>query len=128
MKKIARPRRLFVSGGSQLSPNAALLWRELGVLLAAKDGLTLITGGLKSIANAPDGQTADRMMTEGFLEGLRQHHVDAFERIETMLPDPKLDWNNLTRFEVGRVEILKKPICPSSALPNGVLVRCRDRN
>ena len=24
-----------------------------------------------------------------------------------MLPDPKLDWNNLTRFEVGRVEILR---------------------
>lgn len=107
MNSDVRPRRLLVSGGSKLTPNAVLLWWELGKQLAAEDGLILITGGLRGLAHDIAAQTADYTITGGFVEGLRDRSIDPFERIETMLPDPKLDWNNLPRFEIGRVHVLK---------------------
>lgn len=106
MDKVVRSRRLLVTGGSQLSPKAALLWHELGILLAGEDGLVLITGGLIGLVNSPAAQTADRAITQGFVEGLKARRIDPSERVETFLPDPKLDWSNLGRFEIGRVQVL----------------------
>ena len=106
MNKVTQPRRLFVSGASQLSSNAASLWRELGLVLAAESGLILITGGLKGLSDDLEAKTADRMIIEGFLEGLAERRIEPFDRIETMLPDPKLDKNDFLRFEIGRVQVL----------------------
>jgi hypothetical protein len=106
MNATFRPLRLFVTGGSRLSPKAALLWRELGNLLAAEDGLVLITGGLDGLKDSPDARTADRAIVDGFLEGSRQRGIAGQKRVETFLPDPKLDWSELKRFEVGRVHLL----------------------
>lgn len=106
MNSTIRPLRLFVSGGSRLSPNAALLWQELGKLLAAEDGLIVITGGLDERSDSPGVRTADRAIVDGFLEGLRERGITDRERIETFLPDPKLDWNQLKRFEIGRIHVL----------------------
>lgn len=101
-----RARRLFVSGGSALTPNAALLWVELGKLLAAEESLTIITGGLDYLLASPQVPSADRAIVDGFLEGLRTRGTSSRDRIETFLPDPKLDWSELKRFEIGRVHIL----------------------
>ena len=106
MHSIIRPRRLFASGGSRLSSNAAKLWYALGKVLAREDGLIVITGGLAERVDSPGARTADRAMIEGFMEGLRARGIAARDRIETFLPDPELDWNGLRRFELGRVQML----------------------
>ncbi len=102
-----RPRRLFVSGGSSLSANAAQLWRELGKCLAAEDGLVVITGGLQEMLETPGGQTADRTVVDGMLQGLRKQGLDPQDRIETFLPDSGLDYTKLRRFSVGREIVLE---------------------
>jgi len=101
-----RPRRLFVTGASRLSPNAALLWRELGRLLASENGLVVMTGGLQQRMDEPTALTADRMIVDGMLEILRANGVSPELRIETVLPEH--DWNPLIRFKEGRIRILKK--------------------
>jgi hypothetical protein len=65
MKTIIRPRRLLASGGGRLSPNAALLWQELGRLLAKEDGLVVMTGGLDHRRDSPDYRSADRAIVDG---------------------------------------------------------------
>lgn len=47
------------------------------------------------------------MIIEGFKAGLNQQNQDFRERIETFLPDPSLDYSGLSRFEEGRVIVLK---------------------
>jgi nucleoside 2-deoxyribosyltransferase len=101
-----RPHRLFVSGGSRLSPQAALLWKELGKLLAAQDELVVITGGLAGRVDSPGCQTADRMIIDGVLEGLHGRRIPADERIETFLPDQEKDGNKLVRFREGRIRVM----------------------
>jgi predicted Rossmann-fold nucleotide-binding protein len=106
LHSVIRPRRLFASGGSRLSSNAAKLWYALGKALASEDGLVVITGGLAERVDSPGARPADRAIIEGFMEGLRARGIVARERIETFLPDPELDWNVLRRFELGRVQVL----------------------
>ena len=106
MNTAIRPLRLFVSGGSRLTPKAGLLWERLGRLLAAEDGLVVITGGLDERTDSPGVRAADRAMVDGVLEGLGQRGIAAQERIETFLPDPRLDWGKLKRFQIGRVQSL----------------------
>lgn len=106
MNPTIRPLRLFVSGGSRLSQKSALLWQELGKLLAAEDDLVLITGGLDARTDSPDTRPADRAVVDGFLSGLNERGVPTRERVETFLPDPKLDWSDLKRFEVGTIHVL----------------------
>ena len=106
MTSIIRPLRLFVSGGSRISPKVALLWRELGRVLAAEKGLVLITGGLESRKDGKGKPAADKAVVDGFLAGLSKLGVTSHERVETFLPDPKLDWSELNRFEVGRIHVL----------------------
>ena len=108
MSTAARPRRLFVTGGSRLSQNAAVLWHKLGSLLAQEDSLIVITGGLEKRADDLYAPTADSAMVKGFAEGLKRRGIDAFERIETILPDPGLDPHRNNRFHVGRVLVQKK--------------------
>ncbi len=108
MNNLIRPRRLFVSGGSRLSPNAALLWRELGALLAREDGLVVITGGLAGRADDPAAVTADRMIIDGMLPVLHSRGVAPEERIETFLPDSEQDWSKAARFTEGRIRMLAK--------------------
>src|SRR4051794_20467701 len=103
METTIRPRRLFVSGASRMSANAASLWRELGCLLAAEDGLVVITGGLAGRNDDPDALTADRMIVEGMLPALRRRGVSTADHIETVLPDASQDWNQLIRFKEGRI-------------------------
>src|SRR5262245_35395182 len=67
MTTAIRPRRLFVSGGSRLTTNAALLWTELGRLLAEEHGLVIITGGLLGRTDGPPAPTADRSVVDGML-------------------------------------------------------------
>ena len=107
MQPLVRPRRLFVSGGSRLSPAVAVLWREIGRCLAAEEGLVVITGGLKERLDSPGVPTADYSIFEGLRKGLVKRNVAVEGRVETILPDPKLDWNQLRRFEAGRVLYLK---------------------
>lgn len=106
MNPVFRPLRLFVSGGSRLSANAALLWRELGQSLAAEDSLVLITGGLQGLKDPADALTADRSIVDGFQHGLLLQGNNKRNRIETFLPDPDLDWSELKRFEAGLVRVL----------------------
>lgn len=91
MNNTIRPRRLFVSGASRLSANGALLWRELGRLLASENGLVVITGGLQSRIDDPGARTADRMIVEGMLPTLRARGIPPEERIETFLPDARCE-------------------------------------
>ena len=108
MGPVVRPRRLFVSGGSRLSSNAALLWRELGRLLAKEDGLVMITGGLLRIRMKGSRlKAADLAIVEGFEEGLARRKIDPSGRLETYLPDPDLDFSEgLERFAKGSVRVL----------------------
>lgn len=103
-----RPRRLFVSGGSRLSANAAKLWRELGQLLAVEDGLIVITGGLAGRAKDPETPTADRMIIEGMLPILKSRGIPSENHIETVLPDSAQDTNKLIRFKEGHIRQLEK--------------------
>lgn len=107
MNNTIRPRRLFVSGSSRLTPNAALLWQKLGSLLAAENGLLVITGGLDRRGSEPSALTADRMIVNGMLPVLRARGVSPDEHIETFLPDSQHDWNELIRFKEGRIRMLK---------------------
>jgi predicted Rossmann-fold nucleotide-binding protein len=107
MNNTIRPRRLFVSGGSRLSANAALLWKELGVLLALENDLIVITGGLAGRKDEISSQTADSMIVEGMKQVLKEKGKQTEGQIETFLPDKKQDWNNLMRFEEGKMQILK---------------------
>jgi hypothetical protein len=108
MQSTIRPRRLFVSGGSRMSANAAGLWRELGRLLAMDDGLVVITGGLASLVDDPDALTADRMIVDGMLPVLHSRGVSTEGHIETMLPDASQDLNEMVRFRVGRIRVLQR--------------------
>jgi predicted Rossmann-fold nucleotide-binding protein len=103
-----RPRRLFVSGGSKLGPNAARLWQELGALLAAEDGLIVITGGLKERSDSPKTVPADWAVVRGMLEALKRRRANPTSHIETFLPGRRRDWGKLQRFRKGRVQILRK--------------------
>ncbi len=106
MSSILRPRRLFTSGGSMLSDQAATLWSEVGRQLAEEKGLVVITGGLASRTDAPDCMTADLAMANGFEAGLQAQGIDPIDRIETCYPDPTLDGPKLKRFSKGRKRIL----------------------
>lgn len=108
MNKVIRPRRLFVSGGSRLSENAALLWKELGSLLAMEDGLVVITGGLGGRVDYPGTITADHMIIDGMLPVLRKRKISSRERIETVLPDPSNDKEKLNRIKEGNVITLQR--------------------
>ena len=107
MNTVIRPRQLFVTGGSRLSANAALLWRELGRLLGAEDSLVVITGGLQQFVTDPTAVPADRMIVEGMLETLRARGVAPELHIETVLPDVQHDWNELIRFKEGKIRTLE---------------------
>src|ERR1022692_1020220 len=102
MENSIRPRRLFVSGGSRLTRNAALLWRELGKLLAMEDGLVVITGGFSHVGDEPSTH-ADWMIVEGMLLVLQERGVPAEKHIETFLPAANFDRGGATRFKEGRV-------------------------
>jgi hypothetical protein len=104
---MTRPHRLFVSGGSRLSEKAAILWRELGRLLAADNGLIVMTGGLARRRDAVGTKAADLAIVEGVREGLAALRLSAEERIETYLPDGDKDWDQLIRFREGRVYVLQ---------------------
>lgn len=106
LNAVLRPRRLFVSGGSALSDQGAALWRELGRQLAAEEGLVVITGGLEALIESPGRVAADKALVDGFEDGLQTQNVDPVHRIETYLPDPKLDWSKLKRFAKGHVQVL----------------------
>jgi predicted Rossmann-fold nucleotide-binding protein len=108
MQSTIRPRRLFVSGGSRLSANAALLWTELGRLLAGEGGLVVVTGGLAGRADSSGVATADQTIVDGMIEGLRARGIPLDERIETVLPDRKKDWAKLARFREGTIRILEQ--------------------
>ncbi len=108
MKTQIRPRRLFVSGASRLSPNAALLRRELGRQLASDDGLVVITGGLQQRLDDPTALTADHMVVQGMLPALRARGLPIEEHLETVLPDVQQDRSKLIRFKEGRVRVLEK--------------------
>jgi len=101
-----RPRRLLVSGGSHLSPNAALLWEELGRLLAYEDGLVAITGGLAGRRDCPDARPADRAFVDGYVAGLHARRLPIRERLETFLPEQKDDPKRLIGFEEGLTVVL----------------------
>jgi len=107
MSNTIRPRRLFVSGGSNLSANAAILWKELGHLLASEKGLIVLTGGLASRGDRPKAVTADRMIIAGMEATIEARGGNVDEHIETILPDAQRDWNQLIRFKVGRIRVLK---------------------
>jgi hypothetical protein len=108
MNNTTRQRRIFVSGASRLSPNAAKLWRELGSLLAKENGVIVITGGLAHRADDPSALTADRMIVDGMLPVLKARGDVSEDHIETVLPDPSHDWNKLIRFKEGRIRELEK--------------------
>ena len=107
MNTTIRPRRLFVSGGSRLSANAALLWREVGRLLALEDGFVVVTGGLARREDDPSALTADRAIVDGILPVLLARGVYPEEHLETVLPDVQRDSNKLIRFKEGRIRMLK---------------------
>lgn len=107
MPNIIRPRRLFVSGGSRLSENASLLWKELGGLLASENNLVVITGGLACRLDTPSALTADRMIIDGMIPVLNKKGLLHENHIETFLPDDSQDWNKLIRFKVGRIRVMK---------------------
>jgi hypothetical protein len=98
-----RSHRLFVSGGSRLSPEAALFYRQLGIRLAGQDRLVVVTGGLLERDDGAGRKAADWAIVEGIQEGLRQRKLAAEERIETVLPDGTKDPEKLRRFREGRV-------------------------
>lgn len=106
MKPEIHPHRLFVSGGSQLSRRAALLWHELGRMLAGETGLVVVTGGLRARRESPGKTPADWAMVEGVLVGLEGTAIRPTDRIETVLPDRNKDWDKLERFHVGHVRTL----------------------
>lgn len=95
-----RPRRPFVSGGSALTKNAALLWTELGKLLAKEDGLVVVTGGTKGRRDSPDSIAADWAVAQGMISSLKDER-NLEKHLETVLPGT--DWRNLRRFKKGRV-------------------------
>ena len=107
MNNIIHPRRLFVSGGSRLSENAALLWKELGRLLALENSLVVITGGLDSRHDTPSVNTVDKMIVDGMMTVLERKGLLPDDYIETFLPDILKDSNKLIRFKAGRVHIMK---------------------
>src|SRR5262249_11260311 len=106
MNNAIRPRRLFVSGGTQLSANAARLWRDLGSLLAMEDRLVVVTGGFLFDVDHPDGGSAGLADVDGIQPLLPSRGVPAEEHIETVLPSQ--DWHKLTRFKEGRIRVLQK--------------------
>lgn len=108
MHNSIRRRRLFVSGASRMSTNGAVLWRELGSLLAQDDGLVVVTGGLAARTDDPKALTADRMIVDGMLPVLHSRGIPAEDHIETVLPDAQQDWRKLVRFKEGRIRVLKK--------------------
>jgi predicted Rossmann-fold nucleotide-binding protein len=108
MNPIIRARRLFVSGGSRLTANAALLWQKLGRLLAEENGLIVLTGGLENRMDNPAAQAADYMVINGMLSVLSRRGVPPEEHIETYLPDSLHDWNRVKRFNAGRIHVLTK--------------------
>jgi hypothetical protein len=105
MRTHVHPHRLFVSGGSQLSAPAALLWNELGRRLASESGLVVVTGGLLRRRDSPRKKPADWAIVEGVLAGLERNGVPPRDRIETVLPDGAKDWDEVERFHVGQVRI-----------------------
>ncbi len=107
MDAMLRPRRLFVSGGSKLTDQAAALWEKVGRELANEPGLVVITGGLDSRSDAPGQMTADRALADGFEARLQAQGIDPATRIETYHPDPGLDPPKLKRFSKGRVRVLR---------------------
>jgi predicted Rossmann-fold nucleotide-binding protein len=106
MNNTIRPRRLFVSGGSRLTANAALLWNELGGLLALEN-IVVITGGLAGRKDELSAQTADSMIIKGMIKVLKKSGEQPKGHIATFLPDKTQDWNNLIRFKKGKTKILK---------------------
>ena len=85
-----------------------MLWQELGRLLANEDGLVVMTGGLAGRVGEADTKTADLMIIDGMLAVLRNRLAEVDERIETVLPDPRQDWNKLIRFKDGTIRVLEK--------------------
>src|SRR5437016_1060895 len=105
MDALSRPRRLLVSGGSDLRSQAAALWKELGRLLAAEKGLVVITGG-RMAAEGRVGTSADWSLVEAMLEALHAAGIPPEERIETILPDPATS-KKTNRFREGRLRVLQ---------------------
>jgi hypothetical protein len=103
-----RPNRLFVSGGSRLSRNASILWRELGSLLAEDDRLIVMTGGLDHKESAPEGQSSDRTITLGMEEVLKKRKVRIEDHIETYLSDVHATEGVVIPFRSGKVFSLDK--------------------
>src|SRR5689334_17712921 len=101
MHNAIRPRRLFVTGGSRMSAQAAVLWRKLGALLANEKGLVVITGGLAARMEDPESLTSDRMIVDGMLPALGSSGIAPEERIETILPDSRQDNRHQNRFKEG---------------------------
>ena len=96
-----RTRRLLVSGGSSLSPNAVRLWEALGKELVKEKNLTIVTGGLKALAKTPETSAADWALARGAVSTLEKNGEDVAKHIETVLPGKKN--SKLLRFEEGRV-------------------------
>jgi hypothetical protein len=106
MQRTIRPRRLFVTGDSRMSPHGARVWRELGALLAGEDSLIVVNGGLTSNSAEPGSRTSDRVIIDGMLPVLEARGIPPEDRIETVLPDAEHDVRKTLRFKEGRIRIL----------------------
>src|SRR5947209_156118 len=98
-----RPRRVGVCGGTDLKPDNVAFCRALGEALVREEGLVLITGGYwRRKTDKEDHGSAEYWIIRGALDPLKAQGLPADTRIETLLPDPGHDMEQVVRFRAGK--------------------------
>lgn len=107
---LIRPKRLGVCGASVLEKENVEFCLSLGRAIAQEEGLILVTGGFKHKVKYPGTCSADWSVVKGSLDELSKAGVSPSTRIETLIPDPKIepqDVQKYLRFKEGRTHFLK---------------------
>jgi predicted Rossmann-fold nucleotide-binding protein len=99
---VLRPPRIGVFGSAPVDALHAEFCRALGRALRKHPGLVLVTGGYEGFEGQPRSST-DWHLVAGFLEDV-EDNLEA--RLETLLPDPEHDPENMRRFRRGAITIL----------------------
>lgn len=106
---LIRPKRLGVFGGSVLEKENVEFCLAIGRAISREEGLILVTGGFKYEIKYPGTCSVDWSVVKGCLEGLDNIGISTPTRIETLIPDPKIDPRDLkkyARFKEGQTHFL----------------------
>ena len=103
--QIFKPKKVGISGGTRISKENEKFCKVLGFELSKEKNIILITGGFKNFEGEVDIPSADFSVVQGFMN--QESGSETYlEKIETIIPDPRLDPPGFKRFVVGNEIIL----------------------